>query len=160
MMLRVMTVPAHSSSPQSLNTPPAPPVRLDALSGPVTVALAESIQVPEGRVTWVRLHLIPGESYIEDSAGAQHSLICPSCEPTDNNAERGFKLNRTFAVAADAHIAMTVDIDLRKSLTQQGVSQNYVLRPTARMLPDEELGTIAGQVDGSATRASVGLARG
>jgi hypothetical protein len=128
-------------------TPPVPPVRLDALGGPVTLALAESIQVPEGRVTWVRLHLIPGESYVEDNTGGQHDLICPSCEPTDNNQERGFKLNRTFEVAADDHIGMTVDIDLRKSLSQQGGSDTYVLRPTARMLPDEDLGTIAGQVD-------------
>ncbi|MEN8108311.1 MAG: DUF4382 domain-containing protein [Pseudomonadota bacterium] len=126
---------------------PVPPVRLDALGGPVTVALAESIQVPEGRVTWVRLHLIPGESYIEDNIGAQHDLICPSCEPTDNNQERGFKLNRTFEVPADVHIAMMVDIDLRKSLTQQGGSDTYVLRPTARMDPDADLGTVAGEVN-------------
>jgi hypothetical protein len=126
---------------------PVPPVRLDALGGPVTVALAESIQIPEGRVTWVRLHLIPGESYVEDNVGAQHSLICQSCEPTDNNQERGFKLNRTFEVPADVHIAMMVDIDLRKSLTQQGGSDTYILRPTARMDSNENLGTVAGEVN-------------
>jgi hypothetical protein len=126
---------------------PIPPVRLDALGGPVTVALAESIQVPEGRVTWIRLHLIPGESYVEDSVGGQHDLICPSCEPTDNNQERGFKLNRTFEVPVDGHIAMMVDIDLRKSLTQQGGSDTYVLRPTARMEANADLGTITGEVN-------------
>lgn len=128
---------------------PAPPVRLDALAGPVSVALTESIQVPEGRVTWVRLHLIPGASYIVDNTGEHHNLICPSCEPTDNNQERGFKLNRTFEVSADEHIAMMIDVDLRKSLTQQDGSSTYVLRPTARMEPATDLGTIAGKVDWS-----------
>ena len=156
-----ISIPYNPSPPQVTNVThcmdsavwdgesPTPPVRLDALGGPVTVALAESIQVPEGRVTWVRLHLIPGESYIEDDVGAQHNLICPSCEPTDHNQERGFKLNRTFEVLADEHIAMTVDVDLRKSLTQQDGSGAYVLRPTARIEADANLGTLAGEVDES-----------
>ena len=126
---------------------PVPPVRLDALGGPLTVALAESIQVPAGRITWVRLHLIPGESYVEDNLGVPHDLICPSCEPTDNNQERGFKLNRTFEVPENNNISMMIDVDLRKSLTQQDGSGIYVLRPTARMEPDADLGTIAGEVD-------------
>ena len=128
---------------------PVPPVKLDALGGPLTVALAESIQVPAGRITWVRMHLIPGESYVKDNMGVPHDLICPSCEPTDNNQERGFKLNRTLEVPENDNIAVMIDVDLRKSLTQQGGSDMYVLRPTARMEPDANLGTIAGEVSES-----------
>ena len=122
---------------------PVPPVRLSALGGPLTVALAESLQVPVGRVTWIRLHFATG-SYVSETNGGEHPLACPSCEPTDNNAGRGFKLNRTFEVESGG-LALTVDIDLLKSLHED--STGYVLRPTARIENTAELGTIAGRVD-------------
>jgi hypothetical protein len=121
---------------------PVPPVRLNALGGPLTVALAESLQVPVGRVTWIRLHFATG-SYVLEATGGQQDLVCPSCEPTDNNAGRGFKLNRTFVVESGG-LALTVDIDLLKSLHQD--SSGYVLRPTARIENTAALGTIAGTV--------------
>ena len=124
---------------------PIPPVRLSALGGPLTVALAESLQVPVGRVTWIRLHFATG-SYVLETNGGQHDLACPSCEPTDNNTGRGFKLNRTFEVESGG-LALTVDIDLLKSLHED--STGYVLRPTARIDNTAELGTIAGLVDQS-----------
>ncbi len=123
--------------------PPVPPVRLSALGGPLTVALAESLQVPVGRVTWIRLHFATG-SYVLETNGGEHGLACPSCEPTDNNAGRGFKLNRTFEVESGG-LALTVDIDLLKSLHEN--STGYALRPTARIENTAELGTIAGRVD-------------
>ena len=125
--------------------PPVPPVRLSALGGPLTVALAESLQVPVGRVTWIRLHFATG-SYVLETNGSQHDLLCPSCEPTDNNAGRGFKLNRTFDVESGG-LALTVDIDLMKSLHED--STGYVLRPTARIENTAALGTIAGTVNES-----------
>jgi hypothetical protein len=121
---------------------PVPPVRLSALGGPLTVALAESLQVPVGRVTWIRLHFATG-SYVLEATGGQENLTCPSCEPTDNNAGRGFKLNRTFEVETGG-LALTVDIDLLKSLHED--SSGYVLRPTARIENTAALGTIAGTV--------------
>ena len=122
---------------------PVPPVRLSALGGPLTVALAESLQVPVGRVTWIRLHFATG-SYVEEMNGGVKPLTCPSCEPTDNNSSRGFKLNRTFEVEKGG-LALTVDIDLLKSLHVDSTS--YVLRPTARIENTAALGTIAGIVD-------------
>jgi len=109
----------------------------------LTVALAESLEVPVGRITWIRLHFA-GNSYVMLAAGGEEPLRCPSCEPTDNNQERGFKLNRTFEVTSGG-VAVTVDIDLLKSLHQDG--SGYVLRPTARIEVDSTLGTIAGTVD-------------
>ena len=123
---------------------PVPPVRLNMLGGPLTVALAESLQVPVGRVTWIRLHFASG-SYVLEENGAQQELRCPSCEPTDNNTGRGFKLNRTFEVKSGG-LALIVDIDLLSSLLHQN-STEYVLRPTARIENTAALGTIAGVVD-------------
>jgi hypothetical protein len=124
---------------------PVPPVRLSALGGPLTVALVESLQIPVGRVTWIRLHFATG-SYVLELNGTQHDLTCPSCEPTDNNSGRGFKLNRTFEVESGG-LALTVDIDLARSLHED--SSGYVLRPTARIENMAELGAIAGAVDES-----------
>jgi hypothetical protein len=120
---------------------PVPPVRLDALSGSLTVALVDSLRVPIGRIQWIRLHFDDG-SYLVDSMG-EHPLECPSCEITDNNQGRGFKLNRSFEVPAGG-LALLVDIDLLKSLHQ--TVNGYILRPTARVEPDDTLGTIAGNV--------------
>ena len=124
-------------------TAPVPPVRLNALGGALTVALAESLQVPVGRITWIRLHFTD-KSYVLDNLGGQHPLSCPSCEPTDNNAGRGFKLNRTFEVGSGG-LALAVDVDLRRSLLTD--TSGYVLRPTARIENTAALGTIAGEVD-------------
>jgi uncharacterized protein DUF4382 len=124
-------------------TPPVPPVRLNALGGPLTVALAESLAIPVGRVTWIRLHFTGG-SYVLDDEGGRHDLRCPSCDVTDNNDGRGFKLNRTFEVTSSG-IAVTVDIDMLRSLREN--AQGYSLRPTARIEFDDTLGTIAGNVD-------------
>ena len=106
-----------------------PPVRLDAQGGPLTVALAESLQIPVGRVTWIRLHFA-GTSFVRDNVGAEHTLRCPSCDVTENNGGRGFKVNRTFEVTSDG-LGVMVDIDLLKSLHED--SNGYALRPTARI---------------------------
>jgi hypothetical protein len=123
-------------------TGPVPPVRLNALGGALTVALAESLQVPVGRITWIRLHFTDN-SYVLDNVGGQHALRCPSCEPTDNNAGRGFKLNRTFEVGSGG-LALAVDVDLKRSLVTD--TSGYMLRPTARIENSAALGTIAGEV--------------
>ena len=128
-----------------------PAVRLDALGGALTVALADSLQVPVGRITWIRLHFIPGGSYIVHDVLGRQDLRCPSCEVTDNNQRRGFKLNRTLEVEPTG-IAVTVDVDLSKSLHMDG--SEYVLRPTARLELDNTIGTIAGTVDGGIITAS------
>ena len=127
-----------------------PAVRLDALGGALTVALAESLQVPVGRITWIRLHFIPRGSFIVEATGGQYDLSCPSCEVTDNNQGRGFKLNRTLEVTGSG-VAVTVDIDLSASLHMD--NSGYVLRPTARMELDNTIGTIAGTVSSTAITA-------
>jgi hypothetical protein len=135
-------------------SPPVPPVRLDALGGALSVALADNAQVPVGRITWIRLHFT-GDSYVVDTTGGQHDLRCPSCEPTDNNAGRGFKLIQPFELTG-AGLNLVVDVDLRKSLHID--SNGYVLRPTAKMRVGEaaSLGTIAGQVDALLVRSQGG----
>ncbi len=131
---------------------PVPPVRLDKLGGRLTVALVDSLRIPVGRITWIRLHFTD-RSYVDDNGGGQYPLRCPSCEPTDQNGGRGFKLNRTFEVTSDG-LAVTVDVDLRKSMYRD--NGGYFLRPTARIGLDDTLGTIAGEVQEDVITAQEG----
>lgn len=133
---------------------PVPPVRLDALSGALTVSLVDSLQLQVGRITWIRLHFTDG-SYVVDNVG-QHPLNCPSCEATDNNQNRGFKLNRTFEMTSNG-LSLLVDIDLNRSLIKENAN-GYVLRPTARVERNELQGTIAGQVADTVITALGGTA--
>jgi hypothetical protein len=135
-------------------TGPVPPVRLNALGGALTVALAESLQVPVGRITWIRLHFTD-KSYVLDNLGGQHALRCPSCETTDNNSGRGFKLNRTFEVGSGG-LALAVDVDLKRSLVTD--PSGYMLRPTARIEDSAEVGTIAGEVNADVLSGQGGMA--
>jgi len=121
---------------------PVPPVRLDALNGGVTTALVDSQQIGIGRITWIRLHFA-NSAYLFETAGGQYPIYCPSCEITDNNAGRGFKLNRTFEVTANG-LALLIDIDLRASMRKN--IDGYFLRPTARVELNDEIGTISGDV--------------
>lgn len=126
------------------------PVKLNALAGPVSVALAESFQVPSGRISWIRLHFVPGESVvIRKDAGFPYALNCNSCEPTDNNDGRGFKLVRSFDIPVNGNLALMVDIDLRRSLAFRPNAGEYNLNPTARIDIDDTLGGISGMVDES-----------
>jgi Domain of unknown function (DUF4382) len=127
-------------------TLPAPPVRLDALSGALTVHLVDSLEIPTGRATWIRLHFADG-SYVVENGGGVVPLQCPSCEITDNNTGRGFKLNRTFEVTS-AGLSLIADVDLRQSLLHENAG-GYVLRPTVRVELNSRQGTISGSVAGA-----------
>jgi hypothetical protein len=133
---------------------PVPPVRLDALGGALTVALADSQPIPVGHVTWIRVQFT-GNSYVIETAGGQRDLRCPSCEATDQNTSRGFKLIRPFDITG-AGLSLVVDVDLQKSLHLD--ANGYVLRPTAAVRVEEvaAVGAIAGQVDWSLVRSQGG----
>lgn len=133
---------------------PPPPVRLDALGGTLSVALVQRLQVPTGKLSWIRLGFSDG-SFVQETGGGQYPLRCPSCEILDNNDGRGFKLNNSVNVP-EGGIALTVDIDLMKSLHMD--SSGYVLRPTARLGVDETLGLIGGEVADTLIPAQGGTA--
>jgi hypothetical protein len=126
---------------------PVRPVKLNALEGSLSVALAESFQVPAGRITWIRLHFIPEAStVIYGDNMLPYPINCTSCEPTDDNIGRGFKLVQSFHVPENGNLALMIDIDLRRSLAFQPNNEEFRLNPTARVEIDESLGGIAGAV--------------
>ena len=98
--------------------------------------------VTAGQYSWIRLTLDLSQSYIQIN-GQQYALRCTSCE---NN---GYRLNRSFTVATDSTMALMLDFDLRKSITDPSSSLDYILRPTVRVVETVASGVITGEIDPS-----------
>ena len=97
--------------------------------------------VSAGHYSWIRLTLDLSQSYIQIN-GLQYELRCTSCQ---NN---GYRLNRSFNVAADATLTLMLDFDLRKSITDPSSGPEYILRPTLRLVEAQASGDITGIIDG------------
>ena len=97
--------------------------------------------VTAGQYSWMRLTLDLSKSYIQIN-GNQHPLRCTSCENSD------FRLNRSFSITKDGTLALMLDFDLRKSITDPNNQQSeYILRPTLRVVEAAVSGAIAGDID-------------
>ena len=124
------------------NTPPGRSIDLLALQGGQWTGLIDEITVA-GHYSWIRLELDLDKSYIKIN-GQQFGLRCTSC---DNN---GYKLVSSFDVPRDAVLALMMDFDLRKSITDPSNSgTDYILRPTLRTIETAASGKIEGSVDAS-----------
>lgn len=98
-----------------------------------------------GHYNWLRLKVISSDSsldsYIELDGGEQHPLYVPSGD------QNGLKLNQGFDITDGGSPTFTIDFDLRKSVVAPGNnSQAYKLKPTLRIVNNENVGHITGQV--------------
>ena len=129
-------------SDSACTTPPAPKqIDLLALNGGLADTLLDSFTLPSGHYSWARLMVETAgtlDSYIV-VAGNDFELTIPS------GAETGLKVNRGFDVPAGGHADFTIDFDLRKSVVL--ANNEYLLRPTLRMVDNTMVGAIAGRVD-------------
>ncbi len=97
--------------------------------------------VVAGNYSWMRLKLDLSKSYIQ-IGGNQFPLRCTSCENSD------FRLNRSFSIPKDGTLALMLDFDLRKSITDpNNQTSDYILRPTLRVIETAVSGAIAGDID-------------
>ena len=125
------------------------PKTIDLLTftGNAAETLFEDETVLAGDYQWARLQVNAEpstiDSYIDLTDGSQHSLYVPS------GAETGLKMNTGFSVPEDGSAAFTIDFNLRKSVHDPEGTTDYVLRPTLRLLDNDEVGTIAGTVNSS-----------
>ncbi|MHB8744467.1 MAG: DUF4382 domain-containing protein [Sulfuricaulis sp.] len=127
-------------------TTPVAPQQLDllALTGGLSDTLLDNYTLPAGHYDWIRLMVDTGgslNSYVVDASG-DHELKIPSSDET------GLKLNRGFDVAQGGDADFTLDFDLRKSIHVAG-SDDYMLRPTLRMVDSLDVGRITGTVSPS-----------
>ena len=98
-----------------------------------------------GHYNWMRLNVITDQtttdSYIELEDGSQHPLYVPSGDET------GLKLNQGFDIADGGATTFTIDFDLRRSvLSPNKNSQAYKLKPTLRIVSNNNVGHVSGTV--------------
>ena len=108
-------------------------------TGGASFMLLDGVDVPAGRVNWVRLRLTDPAGRIELPGGGLEILTVPS------GSQTGLKLNRGFDVLAGVEIRVFIDFDVRKSIVED--HGKYKLKPTLRLV--DKFGAIAGTVDSS-----------
>ncbi len=109
-------------------------------TGGASALLLDSVDIPAGKVNWVRLVLADEAGEIVLSTGA-FPLTVPS------GSQTGLKLNQGFEVPADGAVHVFIDFDVRKSIVEvhSKVPPGYKLKPTLRLVDD--FGAIVGEVD-------------
>jgi hypothetical protein len=78
--------------------------------------------------------------YLKFEDGTIVNLFVPS------GAQTGYKAVGTFDVPLNGSVELTADFDARKSVVKAGMSGSYLLKPTIRLIVNDQAGYIAGQV--------------
>ena len=83
--------------------------------------------------------LNPG-CYIKFTDGSKEPLFVPS------GSTSGWKAVGTFKVPSNGEVAITADFDARKSIIKHGAYDYYILKPTIRIIVDDQAGKITGGI--------------
>lgn len=78
--------------------------------------------------------------YLEFENGSTQPLFVPS------GSQSGFKGVGAFTVPTNGVVEVTADFDVRKSVVKAGASGIYILKPTIRLVVDNQAGKIVGSV--------------
>ncbi|MFW5890122.1 MAG: DUF4382 domain-containing protein [Marinilabiliaceae bacterium] len=79
-------------------------------------------------------------SYLVFENGSEEALFVPS------GSQTGYKATGQFTVPSNGTVDVTADFDARKSVVQAGASGMYILKPTIRLVVDNQAGSITGDV--------------
>lgn len=123
----------------------ATPKQIDllAFTGNNAAPLLQGSILPAGNYQWIRLMVDTGgnsDTYVVDSTGS-HELTIPS------GAETGLKLNQGFTLAQGGLANFTIDFNVAHSLAIN--SNGYFLKPVLRLVNNEQVGTLTGNVSAS-----------
>ncbi len=134
---------------------------IDDFEEPVTVNLMDYthgestllgyFDMPPGTYTQIRFMLEAPEHghgppvnpgcYLEFEDGTTEPLFVPS------GSQSGFKATGKFTVPINGTVDVTADFDLRKSIVATGGnSGRYLLKPTIRLIVNDQAGRIVGEV--------------
>jgi hypothetical protein len=80
--------------------------------------------------------------YLEFEDGSTQPLFVPS------GAQTGYKAVGAFHVPINGEVDVTADFDVRKSVVKAGNSGMYILKPTIRLIVDNQAGSIKGKITG------------
>ena len=78
--------------------------------------------------------------YLEYDNGDTEPLFVPS------GGQTGYKGVGAFTVPSNGTVDITADFDVRKSVVEAGATGMYILKPTIRLIVDNQAGTITGGV--------------
>lgn len=122
-------------------------------------ALLGSFELTAGTYTQLRFMLdapeygMPNPSnpgcYIEFTDASQEPLFVPSGYQT------GWKAVGQFTVPSNGEVEITADFDARKSVVEAGMTGMYILKPTIRLVVDNQAGQIAGAVTNISTDGDI-----
>ncbi len=120
-------------------------VDLLAFQGSQSAQLLQGEELPAGEYTWMRLDVDAerGEmdSIIVLDDGGVESLFIPS------GSQSGLKLNSAFTIVAGKQHNFVIDFDLRKSIHDPQGFDDYILKPSLRLVDVGTSGSIAGTVE-------------
>jgi hypothetical protein len=137
--------------------------------GPKTVNLLEltrgasellgSLELTSGNYTQIRFVLDAPERgttnpvnpgcYLEFAGGSTVPLFVPS------GSQSGFKGVGAFTVPINGTVDITADFDARKSVVEAGASGTYILKPTIRLIVNNQAGKIVGSVTNVPANAQI-----
>lgn len=81
----------------------------------------------------------PG-TYLEYADGTTQALYVPS------GATSGYKAKGEFGIPAGGVTSVTIDFDVRKAVVKAGNSGQYLLKPVLRLVENDNVGLIRGEV--------------
>ncbi|TCO07046.1 DUF4382 domain-containing protein [Natronoflexus pectinivorans] len=87
--------------------------------------------------------------YLEFGDGSVEPLFVPS------GGQTGYKAVGAFHVPLNGSVDITADFDVRKSVVVAGKTGRYILKPTIRLVADNQAGAIKGDVFNQADDKSV-----
>lgn len=82
--------------------------------------------------------------YLLYKDSTQQPLFVPS------GGQTGYKAVGSFSVPANGNVEVTADFDARKSVVKAGKSGKYLLKPTIRLIVNNQAGSISGRVNNRA----------
>lgn len=127
------------------------------LTGGVVAPLSHTI-IPAGEVSQIRFMMDvqkegsarrtnPGAYILFDPEGAtdgiddsdvKRELFVPS------GGQTGYKAVGSFTIPKNGEVEITADFDVRKSVVKRGTNDEYILKPTIRLVVNNQAGTIEG----------------
>ena len=76
--------------------------------------------------------------YIKYIDGSQEPLFVPS------GGQSGYKAKGEFIIPEGGVVGVTIDFDVRKAVVKAGASGKYILKPTVRLVANQDVGMIIG----------------
>lgn len=87
-------------------------------------------------------------TYIEFTDGSTEPLYVPS------GTQSGYKAKGSFTVPVNGAVFITADFDVRKSVVEAGASGKFLLKPTIRLVVNDQAGTIVGTLTNTSETGS------